>query len=108
MSFSFTLIALSGLLLINVMTFRVYWMDKDAARGQSQRVRETTLLWLAFLGGSPGAVCAQKLLRHKTRKEPFRSRLEAIVFCHIILVLALIFVPTDIYVQAEAALRSRH
>jgi uncharacterized membrane protein YsdA (DUF1294 family) len=30
---------------------------------------------LALIGGTPGAIAAQQLVRHKTRKEPFRSLL---------------------------------
>ncbi len=71
-------------LLLNLMTFCVYWWDKQAARDGNWRVSEATLIQLAFLGGSVGAVAAQQLLRHKTRKEPFRSRLMVIVILHII------------------------
>jgi len=70
--------------LLNLMTFCVYWWDKEAARDGNWRVSETTLIQLAFLGGSIGAVAAQQLLGHKTRKEPFRSRLRLIVILHIV------------------------
>jgi uncharacterized membrane protein YsdA (DUF1294 family) len=70
--------------LLNLMTFCVYWWDKEAARDGDWRVSEATLIQLAFLGGSIGAVAAQQLLRHKTRKEPFRSRLRLIVILHIL------------------------
>jgi uncharacterized membrane protein YsdA (DUF1294 family) len=30
---------------------------------------------MALIGGALGAVAAQQMLRHKTRKEPFRTRL---------------------------------
>jgi len=37
------------------------------------------LLGLALIGGSPGALLARKLFRHKTRKEPFSTQLLAII-----------------------------
>lgn len=82
-------------LLLNVVTFCLFWWDKDAARNGGWRVSEASLLQFAFLGGSLGAVAAQRLLRHKTRKEPFRTQLMAILILHVLLVpAALIFCPT--------------
>lgn len=82
-------------LLFNVVTFCLFWWDKDAARNGGWRVSEASLLQFAFLGGSLGAVAAQRLLRHKTRKEPFRTYLMAILVLHVLLVsAALIFGPT--------------
>ncbi|WP_237352587.1 DUF1294 domain-containing protein [Rhizobium leguminosarum] len=52
-----------------------------------------SLLFLALIGGSLGAVAAQQLLRHKTRKEPFRSILAAILILHGALIAVLAFVP---------------
>jgi len=37
--------------------------------------RKSTLLMLAILGGTSGAIAGQQVLRHKTRKEPFRTKL---------------------------------
>ena len=42
---------------------------------------------------SAGAVFAQQNLRHKTRKEPFRSILLSIVVLHIGVVVSLIIMP---------------
>ena len=82
-------------LLFNVVTFCLYWWDKEAARDGHWRVSEARLLQFAFLGGSLGAFAAQRLLRHKTRKEPFRTQLMAILIIHAALVpAALIFGPT--------------
>ena len=64
---------------INLASFLAFAFDKSAARRQGWRVAERTLLWLAALGGSPAALVARHLLRHKTRKEPFRTRLFGIV-----------------------------
>jgi uncharacterized membrane protein YsdA (DUF1294 family) len=59
----------------NALVFGVYWWDKRAARNGSWRVRESTLLLMAFTAGGPGALAAQRLLRHKTRKPPFNFAL---------------------------------
>lgn len=68
--------ALLGLLLlINAVTMLHYWHDKRRARAGGWRVPESTLLGLAAIGGSPGALLACRLLRHKTRKQPFATLL---------------------------------
>jgi uncharacterized membrane protein YsdA (DUF1294 family) len=62
--------ALYGVL--SIVTVAAYRIDKSAARGHRQRISERTLLALGLLGGWPGALLAQQLLRHKTRKRSFR------------------------------------
>ena len=49
-----------------------YWIDKNAAIQKSWRISETVLLLLGLVGGWPGAILAQELFRHKTRKGTFR------------------------------------
>ena len=79
------IIKIIGLFLaLNAFVFSIYFLDKQAARSHRRRISEKTLLTLAFVGGSLGAICAQRLLRHKTQKEPFRSILKAIVLFHMV------------------------
>ncbi len=80
-------------LAFNLFVFLVYWWDKEAARRGGWRIRESTLLLLALVGGSAGAISAQSLLRHKTRKEPFRSKLTSIVILQAGLVASLLITP---------------
>jgi uncharacterized membrane protein YsdA (DUF1294 family) len=60
-------------LVASAITFVAYAIDKRAARKGSWRTKEKTLHLLALIGGWPGALLAQKLLRHKTAKQPFRG-----------------------------------
>ena len=85
------------LLAVNFLTFLVFWWDKEAARAGEWRVRESTLLGLSLFGGSLGAITAQWLLRHKTRKEPFRTALPVIAALHLALGLALIATPDLVF-----------
>ena len=65
-------IALCYLLAVNLLTFVIYGIDKYKARHNHWRVRETSLLLLAALGGSVGALLAMKMFRHKTQHKKFR------------------------------------
>ncbi|MGR9142418.1 DUF1294 domain-containing protein [Rhizobium leguminosarum] len=80
-------------LALNLLVFSIYFMDKQVARHGGRRISERTLLILALIGGSLGALAAQQLLRHKTRKEPFRSILAAILILHGALIAVLAFLP---------------
>ncbi len=81
-------------LLLNIVTYCVYWWDKDAAREGGWRVGENTLLGLALFGGSPAALLARRWLRHKTRKQPFVSLLNGIVALQITTLVALSVIVT--------------
>jgi uncharacterized membrane protein YsdA (DUF1294 family) len=56
----------------SVVAFVAYALDKSAARSNRWRTAEKTLHFLALLGGWPGALAAQRLLRHKSRKASFQ------------------------------------
>ena len=59
-------IVLIYLAVINVVTFIMYGIDKWKAKKSKWRIRETTLLGLAVLGGSIGAWLGMKVWHHKT------------------------------------------
>lgn len=50
------------------LSFVMYGIDKNAARRGRRRTAEATLHLFELLGGWPGALIAQRLFRHKTRK----------------------------------------
>ena len=52
--------------------FILYGLDKWAAKREAQRTPEITLQYLALLGGWPGALLAQQVFRHKSRKRSFQ------------------------------------
>jgi len=72
-------VGLAAFILVNCWTILRFWQDKMRARAGERRVPEADLLGLALIGGSPGALLARKMFRHKTRKEPFSTQLFLIV-----------------------------
>lgn len=57
----------------SVVCALVYAIDKSAAVAGRWRVSESTLHTLSLVGGWPGALVAQQVLRHKSNKASFRS-----------------------------------
>ncbi len=74
------------LLTINLLTFVTYGIDKYKARHKHWRVREASLLLLAALGGSPAALLAMHLFRHKTQHNKFRYGVPGILIVQVLLV----------------------
>lgn len=59
-------------LVLSVVTFGLYAVDKAQASRDAWRVPEPRLHLLALVGGWPGALLAQQVLRHKSAKASFR------------------------------------
>ena len=55
----------------SMLAFVAYALDKSAARHARWRTRESTLHLFGLIGGWPGALAAQQLLRHKSSKASF-------------------------------------
>jgi len=59
-------------LIASLLTFIKYALDKSSAKKSKWRNPESTLHLLSIVGGWPGALIAQQILRHKSKKLSFR------------------------------------
>lgn len=55
------------------IAFLAFAFDKAAAMNKRWRTRENTLHLLSLIGGWPGAFIAQRMFRHKTKKDEFQT-----------------------------------
>ena len=67
------------MIVINIVSFLLYAIDKFLAKKQMRRVSEKTLLLLAVVGGSVGAWFAMQVFRHKTLHLKFRYGVPVII-----------------------------
>lgn len=82
------------LIVINIVTFLVYGIDKCKAMSQRKvktkqgysRISEATLLMLAVIGGSIGALLGMKIWHHKTMHKKFKFGLPLILLAQIALI----------------------
>ena len=66
----------------SLLTFFLYWRDKHSALKDRWRTPETTLHFFELAGGWPGALVAQQVFRHKTRKLSYQLAFWLIVVLH--------------------------
>jgi len=69
-----------AMLLVSAITYRMYAHDKHRAVSAGWRVPESSLHLAELLGGWPGALLAQRRLRHKCSKADYQF-----VFCCIVI-----------------------
>ena len=81
-------IILGYFLLLNLVAFVVYGIDKYKARKGKWRIPESTLLTLAMFGGSIGAWLAMKAFHHKTMHKKFYIGVPMIIVLQMIFALS--------------------
>lgn len=77
-----SLVPLTAYGLVSVLAFFLYWADKRKARADAWRTPENILHAVELAGGWPGALIAQQVFRHKTRKVSFQILFWMIVALH--------------------------
>lgn len=77
-------ILLIYLAVVNIMTIIVFGVDKMNAKSNRQRVRIVTLLGLAFIGGSVGALIGMYGFHHKTKKAYFTVGVPLILLMQVV------------------------
>lgn len=78
------------LLAVNVLSFLSFGLDKQKAVHGRRRIRNRTLLGLALLGGSVGALLGMGLFRHKTRQKPYTLGIPLLLLAQLSLLCLLI------------------
>ncbi len=75
------------LVAVNVVTFFLYGIDKFKAKHSMWRIPEATLLGLAVIGGSIGALLGMKVWHHKTMHKKFQFGIPVIILLQIALII---------------------
>lgn len=79
------------LIVINIITFAVFGIDKKKAIDGKFRIKELTLFVLSLLGGSLGGLIAMHIFHHKTRKWYFKFGIPLILIAWVALIAWLIY-----------------
>ncbi|NIJ36228.1 uncharacterized membrane protein YsdA (DUF1294 family) [Sphingopyxis panaciterrae] len=69
----------------NGIAFGLMVADKRRAEASARRISESTLLGWSWLGGAIGTYLASRLVRHKTRKQPFANKMVMLCAAEIVL-----------------------
>lgn len=88
----FKQILLTYLVLVNAAAFVLMLADKLKAKRGAWRIPEATLMGIAAIGGSIGAIAGMQLFRHKTKHPKFYIGLPLILAAQIIAAVILILI----------------
>lgn len=78
------------LLIINIIAFLAMFIDKKKAEKDRWRIKESTLLTLALIGGSIGAIAGMYTFHHKTKKPRFFIGIPVIIVLQTMLIIAIV------------------
>ena len=77
------------LVIINIIAFMAMYIDKRKAKYGKWRIPEQTLLILAIIGGSIGAIAGMYTFKHKTKKLRFSVGFPVILILQIVLIFSI-------------------
>ena len=75
--------AVAYIIIVNILAFCLYGIDKSAAIKQKQRIPNRVLLLTAAFGGSLGALAGMYTFRHKTKKWYYTITVPALLIIQI-------------------------
>ena len=81
-------ILLIYLLVLNIVAFAMYGIDKRKAVKDQWRIPEKTLLLVALIGGSLGAFVGMQVFHHKTKHWYFKVFFTALLVIQVALLAA--------------------
>lgn len=80
---SSTVAIIAYLVIVNVLAFGAFGVDKSRAQKGEWRISERTLLLLTVIGGSVGAFIGMRVFNHKTRKPLFAIGVPIALVVHV-------------------------
>lgn len=72
------------IVIINIVTFIIYGIDKYKAKKGKWRIPENSLIGLAIIGGSIGAYLGMRIWHHKTMHLKFKYGIPLIIIIQLI------------------------
>ncbi len=78
---------------VNIFAFALFAYDKWCAQHDRWRIRESTLLFWAAIGGGLGAFLAMLILHHKTLHLKFKLLVPIFLWLHIFLIAIILINP---------------
>ena len=78
------------LIIVNIVSFILYGIDKYKAKRGKWRISEATLLLMAVIGGSIGAWVGMRLWHHKTMHKKFKYGIPIIIILQVVLAVYLL------------------
>ena len=78
-------ILITYFIIINLIAFAVFGIDKLKAVKDKWRIPEKVLFLLSIIGGSAGALLGMYTFRHKTKKPAFKFGIPAILIVQLVL-----------------------
>ncbi len=79
------------ILVINVFAFIIMGLDKEKAKKNHWRIKESTMFMIAFLGGAAGVLSGMKAFHHKTKKPVFEFGIPILFILNIALFIYIYF-----------------
>lgn len=71
---------------MNILGFIIMYIDKSKAKKHKWRIKETTLFYIAILGGALGSILGMKVFHHKTKHKTFTIGMPLIFFIHCLII----------------------
>jgi len=87
----FVLFIAAALFIVNVGSVTAIWWDKRRAKKDQWRIKESTILVWALVGGWPGGIWAMRRFRHKTSKQSFIVKYVLVVLLSLTVAAAAVF-----------------